>query len=724
MRGCHRADFSPHVRLRLAQTAAEPEMPWAQDLKKYPGLQAELAQLVTKLQHNIQFPAPRGQSRLLPLMPESTVFYVAFPNYGEASHQALTIFRQEVQQSKPLRDWWQHGELATAGPKIEDALEKFYQLSQYLGDEIVISGATEGHQDPSLLIVAEVRKPGLKGFLQQMMVELGDKSKPAMRILDVQELAAAKDTEKDKNGRPSQEPVVLVRPDFVIISLDVAELRNFNARLQQSSPAFGPTPFGQRVAQAYDGGTTVVAAADLRKILQQIPTSNDPRQMAFQRSGFAEMKYLVWEHKTTAGEAVSQAELSFTGPRHGAASWLAAPAPLGSLDFVSPKVIAAGAVRLKNLGEIFDDVQDLATASNPGAFAMLGQMEQGMGLNLKNDLLSHFAGEIALELDSAAPAPAWKAMLRVHDGDGLQRTFSKLLATMPLMAQQSVEGDVTYHSLQIPSSPKPTEINYAFVDGYLVIAPTHAALADAVRLHRSGESLAKSSKFLSSLPPGHSAEASALLYEDPLAMMALRMRQASPEMAELLSPSSGETTPTVVGVYGEPTAIREASRSTGVDAGMILVGAAIAIPNLLRAKISANEASAVGSLRNVVTAQVTYSTMYPARGYARDLASLGPGPGGPAAPSATHAGLIDAELANPSCTAAAWCIKSGFRFRVTAACAKRPCEEYVVVGTPVASNTGTRNFCATSDGVIRFQLGPPLTAPVSVRECQSWSPLE
>jgi hypothetical protein len=279
--------------LAAAQAAAQPEMPWAQELKKYPGLQAELVQLMTKLQHNIQFPAPRGQSRLLPLMPESTVFYAAFPNYGDASHQALTIFRQEVQQSKPLRDWWQHGELATAGPKVEDALDKFYQLSQYLGDEIVVSGATKGGQGPSLFIVAEVRKPGLKAFLQQMMVEFGDKSKPAMPILDVQELAAAKDKDNDKDGRPSQEPVVLVRPDFVIVSLDMAELRSFNARLEKSSPAFASTPFGQRVAQAYNGGTTVVAAADLRKILQQIPASNDPRQMAFQRSGFADMKYLV-----------------------------------------------------------------------------------------------------------------------------------------------------------------------------------------------------------------------------------------------------------------------------------------------------------------------------------------------------------------------------------------------------------------------------------------------
>jgi len=73
---------------------------------------------------------------------------------------ALKVFRQELQESAVLRDWWQHGELAAAGPKIEDSLEKFYQLHQYLGEEIVVSGSLDG-KAPSLLVVAEVRKPGL-----------------------------------------------------------------------------------------------------------------------------------------------------------------------------------------------------------------------------------------------------------------------------------------------------------------------------------------------------------------------------------------------------------------------------------------------------------------------------------------------------------------------------------------------------------------------------------
>jgi hypothetical protein len=217
-------------------------------------------------------------------------------------------------------------------------------------------------------------------------------------------------------------------------------------------------------------------------------------------------------------------------------------------------------------------------------------MEQGMNLSLKDDLLSLLTGEITLELDNAAPPdPVWRAILRVKDPVRLQKTFSKLLAMAPVTAAQSEEQGITYHSLKIPAPQKTLEISYAFVDGYLVIASSHETAAEAVRLHRTGESLAKSKKFLESLPPGHSSGASALLYEDPVAMMALRLRMASPQMAESLSQATTETTPAVICAYGEDSAIREASTSGGVDAGMVLVVAAIAIPNLLRAKTAAND---------------------------------------------------------------------------------------------------------------------------------------
>src|SRR5580704_18913135 len=83
-----------------AQTTAGGQAPEAaaiQELnKKYPGLWAEFGRLFEKLQKNVQFPAARGESRLLPLLPEATMSYGEIPNYGDAAHQALKIFHEEL----------------------------------------------------------------------------------------------------------------------------------------------------------------------------------------------------------------------------------------------------------------------------------------------------------------------------------------------------------------------------------------------------------------------------------------------------------------------------------------------------------------------------------------------------------------------------------------------------------------------------------------------------
>ena len=700
-----------------AAQSQSPDAPFFQELNKYPGLLEEFGQLIGKLQQNVQFPAARSESHLLPLLPESTMFYAAFSNYGDVTHQALTVFQQELKESAVLRDWWQHSGAAKSGPKVEDALEKVYQLSQYLGDEIVVSGAMEGRA-PSMLIAAEIRKPGLKSALESILNESGSKSKPSVRVLDPQELAKAEEL-------PSETPVILVRPDFVVVALNVAALRSFSTRVDHGSKTFVSSAFGQRIAQAYQGGATMVGAADLHKLLQQIPIGTEQEHETFERTGFTDVNYLVWTHKKVAGQAISETELSFTGPRREMASWLATPSPLGSLDFVSPRAMMALALSLTSPAQIFDDVKLAAGSSNSGPFATLAQFEKMLNLSLKDDVLSHLGGEITAELDDIAPpAPVWKAILRTDDSNHLQQTLNTLLAVAHLVPEKVVDGGVTYYTIHAPGPKAPVEIGYAFVDGYLIVGSGQATVAEAVRLHKTGESLGKSKKFLASLPPRATPGVSAVLYQDPQAMAALQMRRLEPEMAESFAHLAGLGTPTVMCVYGEEKAIRAASTSAGFDVGAVLVVAAVAIPNLLRSRTAANEASAVGSIRTVNTAQVTYSVAYPQKGFAPDLATLGPDPSGKDKPSADHASFIDSTLGGATCKAGSWCVKSGFKFSLAAVCKQKSCDDFVVVGTPVAENTGTRSFCSTSDGVIRYKAGSPLTSPVSVSECRSWAPVQ
>ena len=131
---------------------------------------------------------------------------------------------------------------------------------------------------------------------------------------------------------------------------------------------------------------------------------------------------------------------------------------------------------------------------------------------------------------------------------------------------------------------------------------------------------------------------------------------------------------------------------------IILIIAAIAIPNLLRARIAANESSAAASTRTISTAELTFSTAYPTVGYPATLAILGPAAAGCAAgPAVTNGCIIDFVLASSGTTA-----KSGYKFTAVGQGAA-PSVTYVIDGQPsVPNTTGVKEFCAVEDNVVRF----------------------
>jgi type IV pilus assembly protein PilA len=121
---------------------------------------------------------------------------------------------------------------------------------------------------------------------------------------------------------------------------------------------------------------------------------------------------------------------------------------------------------------------------------------------------------------------------------------------------------------------------------------------------------------------------------------------------------------------------------------IILIIAAIAIPNLLRSKMASNEASAVASLRTYNTSIVTYSTTYGTDPTA--FSSLGPS----TSPSSTAADMVDNLL---GATAP---VKSGYSFTYSSP-TTAPVTTYNIVAVPVSSSTGQRQFYTDQSGVIR-----------------------
>jgi type II secretory pathway pseudopilin PulG len=138
----------------------------------------------------------------------------------------------------------------------------------------------------------------------------------------------------------------------------------------------------------------------------------------------------------------------------------------------------------------------------------------------------------------------------------------------------------------------------------------------------------------------------------------------------------------------------------GVALIPFLIIAAIAIPNLLRARIAANQASAVGSLRTLNTAAITYATTYN-KGYPASITALGP-PLGTAVPDADAAGLIDERLASGT--------KSGYVFTYS------PGEKddhgrvgtYTIRADPLTpGTTGQNHYFTDQTGVIRQETDRP-----------------
>jgi type IV pilus assembly protein PilA len=144
---------------------------------------------------------------------------------------------------------------------------------------------------------------------------------------------------------------------------------------------------------------------------------------------------------------------------------------------------------------------------------------------------------------------------------------------------------------------------------------------------------------------------------------------------------------------------------------IILIIAAIAIPSLISAKIAADDGSAVGSLRTINTAQISYASAYPAVGYAPTVGALGPAAAsGCTTPSSTNACLLDWVVSSATTPGTA---KSGYYFAMGVVASNGANVGYTVGGAPATfKRTGVRGFCSNEDGVLRYTPalnGPPVT---------------
>jgi prepilin-type N-terminal cleavage/methylation domain-containing protein len=156
---------------------------------------------------------------------------------------------------------------------------------------------------------------------------------------------------------------------------------------------------------------------------------------------------------------------------------------------------------------------------------------------------------------------------------------------------------------------------------------------------------------------------------------------------------------------------------------IILIIAAIAIPNLMRARIAANESAGASTVRTLNTAEVTYSTTYASMGYAPSLTVLGPGAVDCTVPSnvtSANACLIDGVLGTTPFT------KGAFVYNITSSVATAPVPDYMITAKSLGTAMAKKDYCSNTDAVVRFQVenNTPGSVPASATACNALSAIQ
>ncbi len=495
----------------LESVPIQQEIAWSQNLDTHLALLRALADVNQFLRDRVPGPQLRFTSTLLPLLPANTVMYAAFPNVSSALGQAYDLFRQRIDQNSSLRTWWAgfNGRRDSADPTLEEMIEHVRRLGNSLGEEIAI-GVTGSRSGPADVIVL-ANAPNTPAVLSTINSIVASASPHgSIRVLtDPSQLATFTGNETGPIAYVGESLLALASSPRAIYDVIVAQ--------RSGSSGFAGSPFYASITQAYSKGAGTLFAADLATLLSAAQRSEQAQAM-----GLTTVDRLVLEQKQVAGKTMTQAQLNFTGERSGAAAWLASPAPMGALEFVSPQAYGLASIVTKDAATILDELMSFTGGPGQGAHRELEAFQRDLGVDARRDLAEPLGGEFLLAMDGPfLPTPSWKLIAEVYDSARLQNTIEHLvLEANTRLAQyggptitltsEAVGGQIYYrlHALL------PPEIHYTYAMGYIIVAPSRALVSQALQYQQSRSSIANSQQFRSMMPADGADHCSAILYQN------------------------------------------------------------------------------------------------------------------------------------------------------------------------------------------------------------------
>ncbi|HLW84564.1 MAG TPA: FecR domain-containing protein [Candidatus Sulfotelmatobacter sp.] len=559
----------------VSKVPIQNEIAWSRDAAKYLALLGDFS-ILQKQFEAIPGPGLRYSSDLLAYVPDNTVVYAAIPNLAPTLSEASQLFQDRMQQSPALRSWWKEQQRGK-GPKLADVIGQLKTLSSYLGDEIVFTVAKEGSTYSAPVVLAKVEQPGLESFLQGEAKHLNaGGAQAALQIVHDPSAVTA------SANRPF---LVYVNNGMLVASPDVVELQHAAARIQQSGAShFSETPLYQQVAHSYQQGAGWLFCADMEQIVAQHVQDGSNQQLP---PGIGDVRYLMMERREVGSKTENRAALTFASERRGVASWLAAPASMGALEFISPNASMVNAVVIKNPRSIMEELFQIIGSSDTKFPQELANFEAKTGVSVLDDITAPLGGEVAFAFDGPVlPTPKWKAVFEVYDPATLQATIAKLVdslnqeAAQPgrsLQLSQQQVGSQTYYTIRSAQQTN-FELDYTYVDTYLIAGPDIATLSQAIRDRQAGNTLTHSQTFQALLPSDGYTNFSAIFYHNigpvmgPLVDQIKSVGKLTQQQQQSITALQANATPGLIYAYGEHDRIVVASETgfMGFDLGTLM----------------------------------------------------------------------------------------------------------------------------------------------------------
>jgi ferric-dicitrate binding protein FerR (iron transport regulator) len=532
----------------LGAVPVDQEIAWSRNAAEYRERLAALQSLGRELDRTFVSAGARTSTRLLDLAPADTAVFVAVPNLSQSLAQAWELVQQRAAENPALADWWSESFPAEASAEIDEAIAELSRFGAELGPELAVAvalrpgdGDAEEH-DARPVLFAEVLDPTrFAPLLDEEIARLNARAAEEGHAPHLRRITDP--TGASANG---DELLVWLAGDLLVASPAVEKIVAVDAAIESGSNPFIGGAFHARLARVYGEGTDWLLGVDLGSVIsgETAPGGEAADEaVVLDRLGFSEIEHLVIDRRDGNGASgpdgagENRALLSFGAERRGLASWLAAPAPLGALDFVSPAAHVAVAGLLKEPVEMMDDLLALAVASEDGesneTLAKLAEIEQELGISFRADVAGALGGDFAFAFDGPwLPTPSWKLVLEVADAARLHATVQSLVeawnrevsgtegeSSTPRpairLSQESVDGRVMFTLSAVTAGAAPIEIAHGlFTDGYLLLGPSRALLLESVTQRDAGVRLSSSQAFLDLVPRDGRAHVSGLVYQN------------------------------------------------------------------------------------------------------------------------------------------------------------------------------------------------------------------